>query len=82
MFLGPKRYLSPYDQFFLYEQGLMNVGDLRRFIAGSPDSRQLDFAIERLGVQSMVSLQNTGNNLTIMIKVRSGLQNTQIDEAP
>jgi hypothetical protein len=57
---------------------LTTVGDLRRFIAGSPDNRTVRVVITGLGAQDNVYLQNTGSNLTIVIKPSGGLGQAQV----
>jgi hypothetical protein len=52
----------------------MNVGDLRRFIAGSHDSRAVDIVVLGAGVQSNVSLQISVPNLKIVIRVQGESQ--------
>jgi hypothetical protein len=52
----------------------MNVGDLRRFITGSPDSRSVDVVVLGAGVQSNVSFQSSGTNLKIVVRVQGETQ--------
>jgi hypothetical protein len=56
----------------------MNVGDLRRFIAGSQDSRAVDVIVLGAGVQSNVSLQSSVPNLKIVVRVQGEAQQAQV----
>jgi hypothetical protein len=60
----------------------MNVGDLRRFIAGSPDSRAIDFIVLGAGVQSNVSLQSSVPNLKIVVRVQGEAQPQVVPPEP